>query len=154
MDAPGTAVLLAARTKTSGCTLGVLPDRRCSPGAYSSVLTQAVVCAPTFDTHSVRTVPSSEKHAVEAEYGMPVLSYGKTLEIDHIVSLELGGSNNIANLFPERRDVPPGYKVKDALEDRLHALVCTKHAFTLVAVRVAIAQNWEVLYAKVFGHKP
>ena len=28
--------------------------------------------------------------------------YGGTLEIDHIVSLEIGGSNDIANLFPEK----------------------------------------------------
>jgi hypothetical protein len=34
--------------------------------------------------------------------------YGKTLEIDHIVSLELGGSNDIANLYPERVDALPG----------------------------------------------
>jgi hypothetical protein len=30
----GKTVLLAERTKTSGCTLGANPDRRCSPGAY------------------------------------------------------------------------------------------------------------------------
>ena len=50
--------------------------------------------------------------------------YGTTLEIDHIVSLELGGSTDIANLFPEKRDVSPGYKVKDKLENKLHDLVC------------------------------
>src|SRR4051794_30613511 len=31
---PGPTVLLAPRTKTSGCRLGANPDRRCSPGAY------------------------------------------------------------------------------------------------------------------------
>ena len=54
----------------------------------------------------------------------PSRQYGKTLEIDHIVSLELGGSNDIANLFREKRDVSPGYKVKDKLENKLHDLVC------------------------------
>jgi hypothetical protein len=43
---------------------------------------------------------------------MTPAAYGKTLEIDHIVSLDLGGSNDIANLFPEKRDVAPGYKLK------------------------------------------
>lgn len=33
---------------------------------------------------------------------------GYTLEIDHIVSLELGGSNDIANLYPERASPAPG----------------------------------------------
>ena len=32
----GKTILLASRTKTSGCKLGPLPDRRCSPGAYYS----------------------------------------------------------------------------------------------------------------------
>ena len=44
--------------------------------------------------------------------------YGSTLEIDHIVSLELGGSNDIANLYPEKLDAAPGYQVKDRLENK------------------------------------
>ena len=39
----GKTVLLAPRTQTSGCKLGANPDRRCSPGAYYSKLTTAVV---------------------------------------------------------------------------------------------------------------
>jgi hypothetical protein len=35
----------------------------------------------------------------------------------------LGGSS-VANLFPEKRDVSPGYTVKDKLENKLHDLVC------------------------------
>jgi hypothetical protein len=34
----GKTVLLAPRTKSSGCRLGPNPDRRCSPGAYYSKL--------------------------------------------------------------------------------------------------------------------
>ena len=97
----GATVLLARRTRTSGCRLGPNPDRRCSPGAYYTGLTQAVICSPTFRTSTVRDVPESEKHALEIEYGMVPKGYGRTLEIDHIVSLELGGSNDIANLYPE-----------------------------------------------------
>ena len=55
------------------------------------------------------------RSAVEREYGMPPGHYGSKLEIDHIVSLELGGSNDIANLFPKRLYAHPGYRVKDAL---------------------------------------
>jgi hypothetical protein len=79
--------------------------------------------------------------------------YGKTLEIDHIVSLELGGSNDIANLFPEKRDVSPRYKVKDKLENKLHDLVCDGK-FTLRSVRQPIASNWQKLYKDVFGVAP
>jgi hypothetical protein len=43
-------------------------------------------------------LPAPSSHASRASF-MPLSKYGKTLEIDHIVSLELGGSNDIANLF-------------------------------------------------------
>jgi hypothetical protein len=95
----GKTVLLAPRTKASGCRLGANPDRACSPGAYYSKLTKRVICAQAFRTGDVRNVPQSEKFAVEREYGLEPRLYGRTLEIDHIVSLELGGSNDIANLL-------------------------------------------------------
>ena len=153
-DPTGTPVLLAEQTKTTGCNLGPLPDRRCSPGAYGSKLTQAVVCAPGFTTPPYRRVSDTVKQDVEREYGMPIKKYGKTLEIDHIVSLELGGSNNIANLYPEQRDISPGYKVKDGLETKLNHLVCIEHTMTLRTAQKAIAANWEKLYTKVFGVTP
>jgi hypothetical protein len=137
----GRGVLLARRTKRAGCRLGALPDRRCSPGAYYSGLTKAVLCSRSFRTSAIRNVPTAEKHAVEQEYGLAARSYGRSLEIDHIVSLELGGSNDIANLFPERLNAHPGYKAKDKLENKLHDLVCDGK-MTLRAAQGQIAANW------------
>ena len=146
----GRTVLLAHRTRTARCGLAVNPDRRCSPGAFYSRLTKAVLCSPTFHTGSIRNVPTSEKHAVEVEYGMKPRPYGSTVEIDHIVSLELGGSNAIANLYPERT---PGYHVKDRLENKLHALVCSG-AVSLRAAQAGIARNWQALFKRVYGAAP
>jgi len=146
----GRTVKLLARTRTAGCRQGTLPDRRCSPGAYSSGLTKAVICSPSFRTSAIRNVPQSEKYAVEREYGMAEKPYGRTLEIDHIVSLELGGSNDISNLFPERA---PGYHGKDRLENRLHSMVCSG-AVTLAAAQSRLAADWPALYADVFGVQP
>ena len=70
-----------------------------------------------------------------------------TLEIDHIVSLELGGSNDIANLYPEKANAHPGYHVKDKLENKLHDLVCDR-TMTLRSVQRQITANWQVLYKK------
>ena len=47
-------------------------------------------------------MPDSEKHQVEIEYGLAPKGYGSTNEIDHIASLELGGSKDIANLCRPR----------------------------------------------------
>lgn len=147
--AVGRSVLLAAHTRTAGCRRSALPDRRCSPGAYYSGLTRAVICSAAFHTGTVRNVPQSEKYAVEREYGMPAHPYGRTIEIDHIVPLELGGSNAIANLFPEPGSGGASYHVKDRLENRLHDLVCAGQ-MTLLAARRGIASNWETLYHRVF----
>jgi hypothetical protein len=149
----GTTVLLKKQTKTADCTLGPNPDRRCSPGAYYSKLKKAVICSASFRTSSIRNVPQPEKYEVEGEYGMAQRLYGRTLEIDHIISLELGGSNDIANLFPERASPAPGYKVKDKLENKLHGLVCSG-SMSLSSARAGIATNWQKLYRKVYGTAP
>jgi hypothetical protein len=146
----GRTVPLALRTRTAGCVLGVLPDRRCSPGAYSAGLSKTVLCSSGFHTSAIRNVPQSEKDAVEREYGLPAGHYGRTLEIDHIVPLELGGSNAMANLFPERQ---PGYHTKDRLENEAHRVVCSG-SIGLRAAQRAIAANWKTLYQRVFGNAP
>ena len=79
--------------------------------------------------------------------------YGRTLEIDHIISLELGGSNDIANLFPERASPAPGYKVKDRLENELHRHVCLGQK-SLRSAQREIATNWQALYKKLYGKAP
>jgi len=149
----GQTVLLAPRTRTSGCRRGPEPDRRCSPGAYYSELTAAVICSGSFSTSTIRDVPQSEKFQVESEYGMTPTYYGYSIEIDHIVPLELGGSNNIANLFPEPGSGNANYHVKDELENKLHDLVCAG-AMRLRAAQDGIATNWETLYLRVFGVPP
>jgi hypothetical protein len=152
----GTTVLLTKKTRTSGCKLGALSDRRCSPGAYSSKLTKAVICSPDFRTGPIRSVSDSVKHQVEIEYGLEPKQYGSTLEIDHIVSLELGGSNDPANLYPEEAtfaDHTPGYHIKDVLENAVHKAVCAGKIGLRTAQR-EIARNWELLYLKLVGVAP
>ena len=84
---------------------------------------------------------------------MPAKRYGRTIEIDHIVSLELGGSNDISNLFPEPGAGAVNYHSKDRLENRLHDMVCAQQ-ITLAAARHGIASNWKTLYGRVFGTPP
>jgi hypothetical protein len=147
----GKTVLLGKRTRSTHCSLGPEPDSGCSPGAYYSNFNKKVVCSASFRTAT--NVPELEKFAVEREYGLPPRDYGSALEIDHIVSLELGGSNNIANLFPERLYANPGYRVKDKLESRLRQLVCAGK-IKLRKAQHSIASDWESLYKQVFGHAP
>ncbi len=149
----GHTVRISRRSQTARCTPGVLPDRHCSPGAYYSALSKAVLCSSTFHTGSIRNVPDSEKRQVEVEYGMTPKSYGRTIEIDHIISLEIGGSNDIANLYPEPGSGPANYHIKDKLENKLHKLVCDG-SMTLHTAQVGIARNWKTLYKAVFEIAP
>jgi hypothetical protein len=77
---------------------------------------------------------------VYAEYGIAERNPGD-YEVDHLVPLELGGSNDIANLWPEAAAPPPGFHQKDLVENYLHDQVCGGSMNLLDAQR-AIATNW------------
>jgi len=149
----GKTVLLAPRRKHTHCRPGANPDRACSPGAYYAKLTRQVICSPEFRTSAIRNVPDSERFAAEAAYGLKPGHYGKMLEIDHIIPLQLGGSNDIANLFPENLHAAPGYRLKDRLENKLHQLVCAGNYY-LPSTQQAIARNWQRLYQQAYGTHP
>src|ERR1700731_1541450 len=73
----------------------------------------------------------------------PVTSHGTgDYEIDHLISLELGGSNSIKFLWPEsHRTSPWNAQVKDRLEGKLHELVCAGQ-LDLKTAQQAIAADW------------
>lgn len=129
---------------------GVLPDPKLSPGA-SRPVTKATLC--TTSTKLVRNVPSSEKKAVFKEYGMKGNDRSQCkdgYEIDHIISLELGGSNDIKNLWPENYCGPCGAHVKDKLENKLHALIC-QGKITIKQAQHEISTDWVASYNKHIG---
>ena len=112
----------------------------------------STICRSGYST-SVRDVSTSEKSKVYVEYGVTTRASGQ-YEVDHLISLELGGSNAITNLWPEANDHPAGYlNSKDILENRLHALVCA-HQIGLAAAQHLIATNWVTEYHRVFGTWP
>ncbi len=128
-----------------------LNDLRVTPGVTFHV-TVATICRSGYST-SVRNVPESEKNQVYTEYGITHRTTGQ-YEIDHLISLELGGSNAIGNLWPELNDHPHGYlNSKDILENRLHALLCTGKV-SLRSVQTLIASNWVSAYHQFLGVWP
>ena len=132
------------QTKTSGCMAhDGLPDSACTPGALLATGTKDAICTPGY-SRSVRNVPFSEKDQVYAEYGIQSHSPGQ-YEVDHLVSLELGGSNDIANLWPEAASPKPGFHEKDKVENYLHDQVCSG-AIDLKHAQIQIATNWLVVF--------
>lgn len=125
---------------------GVLPDPRCTPGATNPAVTQAdiasTICRPGYSS-SVRPPESyteALKHRLMASYGdhRPMGSY----ELDHLVSLELGGApSDPRNLWPEYGGTP---NPKDMVENAAHHAVC-EHDLSLATAQYEIATNWPLL---------
>lgn len=135
------------QTKTSDCQAqGPLPDPDCSPGAIFANATKEQICQSGYAS-SVRNVPTSEKNQVYAEYGITSHQPGE-YEVDHLVSLELGGSNEIANLWPEAAEPTPGFHEKDKVENYLHDQVC-EGKIALHDAQVQIATNWLAVYQQM-----
>lgn len=133
---------------------GVRPDPMLTPGAIRTT-SREEICATK--TSAVRNVSGSEKLAVYRRYGMtgPNAAFPGTdllppYEVDHLVSLELGGSNDITNLWPESYGQPMGAHEKDALENRLHHLICAGRIGVEDAQR-AIATDWVAAYRLYVG---
>jgi hypothetical protein len=137
------ALLLAAAVQ---CHVGfdshgvAYPDHApgCTPGDTVAV-TKAALCTKGY-TKTVRNVPESEKRDVFARYGIKAHRAGQ-YEVDHLISLELGGSNSPLNLWPEASAPQPGYHQKDVCENKAHSAVCSG-AITLEAAQDGIATDW------------
>jgi len=114
-----------------------------TPGDTFDVTTEDL-CVPGY-SKKVRDVPAEMKPEVYREYG--ITSYGPgDYEVDHLIPLELGGSNSIKNLWPEsHRTSPWNAQVKDRLEAKLHELVCSGQ-LDLETAQQAIASNWIEAY--------
>ena len=75
----------------------IVPDPKLTPKDSSPVTVQDL-CVPGY-SRKVRNVPAEMKREVYREYG--ITSHGSgDYEVDHLIPLELGGSNSIKNLRP------------------------------------------------------
>jgi hypothetical protein len=126
-----------------------MPRPGLTPGVALAVGT-ARICRPGY-AGSVRDVPDSLKAAVYARYGVAWVPYAH--EVDHLISLELGGSNSIRNLWPEPYAGRWGATTKDVLENRLHDLVCAGQV-SLASAQHQEATDWVAAYRRYVGAQP
>jgi hypothetical protein len=141
------------RAKTAGCVArDGLPDPACTPGAVDARVGQANVAATICVRGYTRTVrpPVGVTNAIKrraiAAYGNYAGSDLRNYELDHLISLELGGAPaDEANLWPEAHSGPRGSEAKDAVENFLHQQVCAGK-MTLADAQRAIATDWVRVY--------
>jgi hypothetical protein len=96
-----------------------------------------------------RDVPPALRRRVFELYGMPAAD-PKAYEVDYLITPALGGADDIGNLWPQSYSATIwNARVKDALEDRLHELVCRGDVDLLTAQR-EISRDWISAYKKYF----
>ncbi len=143
----GSQQVLGQQTKYTDCIAhDGLPDRACTPGDIFPNAAAEQICKRGYSA-SVRNVPSAVKRQVYEEYNIITHRRGE-YEVDHLISLELGGSNDISNLWPEAAEPRPGFHEKDAVENYLHEQLCSGK-MTLQQVQTAIANNWLDIYKQI-----
>ena len=128
---------------------GQLPDPACTPGAIDPAVTQqnigSTICRSGY-TATVRPPESETEHAkFDVAYPAYGVRHSVRSELDHLVSLELGGANDIANLWPEVGRQP---NPKDSVENDLHRAVCDGRV-SLAAAQQAIATDWTTAESKL-----
>ena len=125
-----------------------VPDPARTPGGTLDV-TAADICLSGYSKR-VRNVPAEVKRQAYANYGVRSHEPGE-YEVDHLISLELGGSNSLKNLWPQSfRTHPWNAYVKDALENELHRQVCAG-TIDLAKAQDVIAHNWVIGY-RIYVH--
>ncbi|SRR5579859_1095007 len=138
---------------------GDLPDPTLTPGATNPELTAEKLCAAGFTTKDYRATTQATKNAVYREYGMAGPNQGYCVgdggcEIDHLISLEIGGADVKENLWPQPYFTQPwNAHLKDKLENTLHRLVCAG-TLTLDQAQTAIRTNWIEAYKQYVGSPP
>ena len=121
---------------------GQLPDPRCTPGSFDPAVTQAnihkTICVTGYTSKVRPPAEQTDRFKYKVAYLVYGLLHRKRTELDHLVSLELGGSNDAANLWPESPATP---NPKDKVENALHRAVCEGRV-SLAAAQRAIASDW------------
>ena len=143
----GTGILTQNRPAFAQKAIRLLPDKLLTPGATHPV-NLAEVCSQQQEDLDP-AVSISVRKVVFQEYGMNVAKEDG-YQVDYLINPQLGGTNDVRNLWPE----PYGSTVwnahaKDALEDRLHHMVCEKQ-IDLASAQREIATDWIAAYKKYF----
>jgi hypothetical protein len=108
----------------------------------------AVVCQHS--TKDRRRVSAEVHRLAFTEYGFTYPQPRGAFEVDHLIPLELGGDNTIANLWPEAAEPTPGFHEKDKVENYLHRQVCSG-AMSLADAQRQIATDWLKVWKRIEG---
>jgi hypothetical protein len=123
------------------------PEPSLTPGAIATMNRNQICRAPGPNN---ATVSAQLQRQVFEEYGIPTAE-PRAYEVDYLITPALGGADDIRNLWPQSSTSTVwNAQVKDALEERLHDLVC-EGDLDLATAQREIASDWIAAYKKYFG---
>lgn len=134
-----------------------LPNLQITPGVSRAGLSQAKICAIKWGKDARHVTPAMKKQ-VFGLYGYSgnddprcVPAGNRRCEIDHLISRELGGADDVRNLWPQAYGTSPWNAVrKDRLENRLHKEMCAGN-ITLQEARDMLVNDWRIAYRRYYG---
>jgi hypothetical protein len=126
---------------------GPEPDHALTPGSTNPVaLTQ--LCGLSDTDLDPRLSPEIER-AVFRSYGISEHA-ARAYQVDYLINPQLGGNDHMENLWPEPYHATVwNARAKDALEARLHGMVCNGQ-IDLQAAQGELSTDWIAAYKKYF----
>lgn len=121
----------------------VLPDPKLTPGDIRTNTVEGLLAVKS--TKLIRNVPESERQEVFRRYGIPYNPRMPNWEVDHLLPLEIGGSNSISNLWPQSYiSVPYNAHAKDKLENFMarNIKLIAKTNSPLATETLRVYQKW------------
>ena len=122
------------------------PNPRFTPGVALPV-SQTDVCTEQLENR-VKFIPASVGRKVFEEYGIGAPGR-HAYELDYLIAPELGGADDVRNFWPQPYSTRWNAHLKDALEDRLHQLVCA-NKISLATAQHDLSTDWISAYKKYF----
>jgi hypothetical protein len=140
-------VKLSTSPRSALVEVQLMPNSTLTPGATRPV-DLAEICTPAQGERDP-ALPQEIRRSVFREYGMQN-ALDKDYQVDYLIAPELGGTSDLRNLWPQPYSATIwNADVKDALEDRLHELVCEQKV-DLETAQHDLATDWISAYKKYF----
>ena len=124
-----------------------MPDRHLTPGIARAISLNDV-CSKSYNDDA-QLLPASVQKEVLEQYGMEG-ARSRDYRLDYLISPQLGGTDDPRNLWPEPQSSTQwNMQAKDALEDRLHQLVC-QGKVDISTAQHDLAGDWVSAYKRYF----
>jgi len=138
---------LALRTRNADRSTLSMPNRILTPGSVVPVSRERV-CAAT-EAEEAAGVSTALAITVFNHYGIRN-PQSRAYEVDYLITPALGGAKDVRNLWPQPYSTGVwNSRIKDALEDRLRAMVCAGD-MDLQQAQQELAHDWIASYKRLF----